>query len=163
MATGGKLLRCDSSARSIGASNHPETRAVVTPSNGADDDLPSPVSVNLRNTSQSSYACRTRWIALEKARIAGKLRVHIPNGRTGGDDVASSMLSSHIGLLIQSHVSFDMDNWFKVSNEFKSYAMNKVLEKMEALQLQHEFEGRSFIEVEIFAEVLGTKVGYVVV
>ncbi|KAB1201376.1 hypothetical protein CJ030_MR0G003837 [Morella rubra] len=32
---------------------------------------------------------------------------------------------------------------------------------MEALQLQHESEGKSYTEVEIFAEVLGTKVGYV--
>ncbi|KAB1228323.1 hypothetical protein CJ030_MR6G010347 [Morella rubra] len=30
-------------------------------------------------------------------------------------------------------------------------------EKMEALQLQHESEGKSYTEVEIFAEVLGTK------
>ncbi|KAB1212348.1 hypothetical protein CJ030_MR5G025116 [Morella rubra] len=34
-------------------------------------------------------------------------------------------------------------------------------EKMEALQLQHESEGKSYTEVEIFAEVLGTKAGYV--
>ncbi|KAB1224444.1 hypothetical protein CJ030_MR2G016333 [Morella rubra] len=36
-----------------------------------------------------------------------------------------------------------------------------LLEKMEALQLQHELEGKSYTEVEIFAEVLGTKAGYV--
>ncbi|KAB1209581.1 hypothetical protein CJ030_MR6G020531 [Morella rubra] len=36
-----------------------------------------------------------------------------------------------------------------------------LLEKMEALQLQHESEGKSYTEVEIFAEVLGTKAGYV--
>ncbi|KAB1205955.1 hypothetical protein CJ030_MR7G016935 [Morella rubra] len=34
-------------------------------------------------------------------------------------------------------------------------------EKMEALQLQHESEGKSYTEVEIFAEVLGTKASYV--
>ncbi|KAB1213380.1 hypothetical protein CJ030_MR5G003550 [Morella rubra] len=34
-------------------------------------------------------------------------------------------------------------------------------EKMEALQLQYESEGKSYTEVEIFAEVLGTKAGYV--
>ncbi|KAB1226620.1 hypothetical protein CJ030_MR1G027497 [Morella rubra] len=34
-------------------------------------------------------------------------------------------------------------------------------EKIEALQLQHESEGRSYTEVEIFAEVLGMKAGYV--
>ncbi|KAB1217444.1 hypothetical protein CJ030_MR4G018359 [Morella rubra] len=32
---------------------------------------------------------------------------------------------------------------------------------MEALQLQHESEGRSFTEVEIFTDVLGMKAGYV--
>ncbi|KAB1220036.1 hypothetical protein CJ030_MR3G001925 [Morella rubra] len=32
---------------------------------------------------------------------------------------------------------------------------------MEALQLQHESEGKSYAEVEIFAEVLGKKAGYV--
>ncbi|KAB1200967.1 D-xylose-proton symporter-like 3, chloroplastic [Morella rubra] len=37
----------------------------------------------------------------------------------------------------------------------------KNFEKMEALQLQHESEGKSYTEVEIFAEVLGTKAGYV--
>ncbi|KAB1200728.1 hypothetical protein CJ030_MR0G006504 [Morella rubra] len=31
---------------------------------------------------------------------------------------------------------------------------------MEALQLQHESEGKSYTKVEIFLEVLGTKVGY---
>ncbi|KAB1200827.1 hypothetical protein CJ030_MR0G006186 [Morella rubra] len=36
-----------------------------------------------------------------------------------------------------------------------------LLEKMEALQLQHESEGKSYTEVEIFAEVLGMKAGYV--
>ncbi|KAB1199700.1 hypothetical protein CJ030_MR0G015470 [Morella rubra] len=36
-----------------------------------------------------------------------------------------------------------------------------LLEKMEALQLQHESEGKSYTKVEIFAEVLGTKAGYV--
>ncbi|KAB1205050.1 hypothetical protein CJ030_MR7G016694 [Morella rubra] len=34
-------------------------------------------------------------------------------------------------------------------------------EKMKALQLQYESEGKSYTEVEIFAEVLGTKAGYV--
>ncbi|KAB1200852.1 hypothetical protein CJ030_MR0G006136 [Morella rubra] len=37
----------------------------------------------------------------------------------------------------------------------------KNFEKKEALQLQHESEGKSYTEVEIFAEVLGTKAGYV--
>ncbi|KAB1203282.1 hypothetical protein CJ030_MR8G019420 [Morella rubra] len=136
-------------------------------------------------------------------------------------------------VFVRSHVPFDVVNWSKVSDEVKSYVMNKVLmtstfnldydrpedrnivistmntayktyqnkmhqyyalfptkeealehpylehekgrmalicelfsteefqEKMEALQLQHESEGRSFTEVEIFTEVLGTKVGFV--
>ncbi|KAB1220262.1 hypothetical protein CJ030_MR3G003078 [Morella rubra] len=46
----------------------------------------------------------------------------------GGDDKASSMLSSHIGLLVRSHVPFDVVNWSKVSDEVKSYVMNKVLD-----------------------------------
>ncbi|KAB1215741.1 hypothetical protein CJ030_MR4G020429 [Morella rubra] len=37
----------------------------------------------------------------------------------------------------------------------------KFFEKMEALQLQYKSEGKSYTEVEIFAEVLGTKAGYV--
>ncbi|KAB1223196.1 hypothetical protein CJ030_MR2G011933 [Morella rubra] len=39
--------------------------------------------------------------------------------------------------------------------------MHGKFEKIEALQLQHELEGKSYTEVEIFAEVLGTKAGYV--
>lgn len=31
---------------------------------------------------------------------------------------------------------------------------------MDALQLEYEFEWRSYIEVQIFTEVLGTKAGY---
>ncbi|KAB1201123.1 hypothetical protein CJ030_MR0G005036 [Morella rubra] len=53
---------------------------------------------------------RTHGFTLEKAPIAGKLSVHIPDGRTGGDDKASSMLSSHIGSLVRSHVLFDVVN-----------------------------------------------------
>ncbi|KAB1219836.1 hypothetical protein CJ030_MR3G009478 [Morella rubra] len=36
-----------------------------------------------------------------------------------------------------------------------------VVKKMEVLQLQYKSEGKSYTEVEIFAEVLGTKAGYV--
>ncbi|KAB1209747.1 hypothetical protein CJ030_MR6G001834 [Morella rubra] len=36
-----------------------------------------------------------------------------------------------------------------------------LVRKMEGVQLQHESEGKSYIEVEIFTEVLGMKVGYV--
>ncbi|KAB1226260.1 hypothetical protein CJ030_MR1G019573 [Morella rubra] len=38
--------------------------------------------------------------------------------------------------------------------------MLALMEKMEVLQLEHESEGRSFIEVEIFTEVLGMKASY---
>ncbi|KAB1221523.1 hypothetical protein CJ030_MR2G027162 [Morella rubra] len=76
------------------------------------------------------------------ARTGGKLTVHIPNGSTGGDDKASSCSQ-----VILMH-SFDSMSHFRQ-------------EKMEALQLQHESEGKSYTEVEIFAEVLGTKAGYV--
>ncbi|KAB1226270.1 hypothetical protein CJ030_MR1G003753 [Morella rubra] len=67
-------------------------------------------------------------IALKKARISGKLSVHIPEGRMGGDDKASSMLFSHIGLLVRLHIPLDAVKWSKVSNEVKSYVMNKVLD-----------------------------------
>ncbi|KAB1225917.1 hypothetical protein CJ030_MR1G004457 [Morella rubra] len=198
----------------------------------------------------------THGIALLKARTGGKLTVHIPNGRTGDDDKASPMLSSHIGALVQQHVPFETSKWKEVPGEVKSYVMNRVLddfqldydqakdhitvtstmntayrthknrmfqhysvfnskeealehpypdmnkeewtrvydlfmseefqrrsainkenraklkivhtserglsnarefEKIEALQLQHESEGKSYTEVEIFAEVLGRK------
>ncbi|KAB1202566.1 hypothetical protein CJ030_MR8G028992 [Morella rubra] len=39
--------------------------------------------------------------------------------------------------------------------------LRALLEKMEALQLQHKSEGKPYTEVEIFAEILGTKAGYV--
>ncbi|KAB1205589.1 hypothetical protein CJ030_MR7G017761 [Morella rubra] len=232
MAAGGKCLRCDSDATTSGIRH---------------------------------VRGRTHGLALEKAHIAGKLSIHIPDGHTSGDDKASLMLSSHIGSLVRSHVPFDVVNWSKVPDDVKSYVMNKVLddfnldyyrsedrntvmstmniaykthqnkmhqyytlfptkermseinrqnrakltvartsgarsfqqaqkdaetdqinpaltykkthinkdnewtsdtagehfEKMEVLQLQHESEGRLFIEVEIFTKVLGMKAGYV--
>ena len=66
-------------------------------------------------------------LALKNVRIAGKLSVHIPDGHTSSDDKESSMLSTHIGSLVQSHVPFNMVNWSKVFNEVKSYVLNKVL------------------------------------
>ncbi|KAB1206505.1 hypothetical protein CJ030_MR7G000039 [Morella rubra] len=48
----------------------------------------------------------TREIALLKAHTGGKLTVHIPDGRTGDDDM-TSMLSSHIGALVRQHVPFE--------------------------------------------------------
>ncbi|KAB1216094.1 hypothetical protein CJ030_MR4G027170 [Morella rubra] len=94
------------------------------------------------NVFESSTKGVVRGIALLKARTGGKLTVHIPNGSTGGDDKASSC--SQVILMR----SFDSMSHFRQ-------------EKMEALQLQHESEGKSYTEVEIFAEVLGTKAGYV--
>ncbi|KAB1212953.1 hypothetical protein CJ030_MR5G001875 [Morella rubra] len=142
----------------------------------------------------------------------GKLTIHIPDGRTGGDDKASSMLSSHISALVRQHVPFDTDDFqldydrpedhftvmstmntayrthrnrmFQHYSVFNSkeealehlypdmnkeewtrvcdlFASEEFQEKMEALQLQYESEGKSYTEVEIFAEVLGMKAGYV--
>ncbi|KAB1202811.1 hypothetical protein CJ030_MR8G024924 [Morella rubra] len=126
MPAGGKHLRCDSSVQ------------VEC----------SPATSGIRHVRGS-----TRGIALLKASTGGKLTVHIPDGRTGGDDKASSMLSSHIDALVRQHVPFDMSKWKEVLEGVKSYVMNLVLEKMEALQLQYESEGKSYTEVEIFAEL----------
>ncbi|KAB1223143.1 hypothetical protein CJ030_MR2G016444 [Morella rubra] len=145
----------------------------------------------------------TREIALLKARTGGKLTVHIPDGRISGDDKASSMLSSHISVLIRQtrrnrmykHYSvfnskeevlqhpypeMNKEEWTCVCDLFASEefqrrnAINrenraklKIVhtsrseEKMEALQLQHEVEGKPYIEVNIFTEVLGMKGVYV--
>ncbi|KAB1226384.1 hypothetical protein CJ030_MR1G015958 [Morella rubra] len=46
----------------------------------------------------------TRGIALLKARM-------------GGDDMASSMLSSHIGALVRQHVPFETSKWKDVPDE----------------------------------------------
>ncbi|KAB1223510.1 hypothetical protein CJ030_MR2G016878 [Morella rubra] len=79
------------------------------------NELPSPTTASPVGT-QSSCASTsgirhvrgsTHGIALLKARTGGKLTVHIPDGRTGGDDKASSMLSSHIGALVRQHVPFE--------------------------------------------------------
>ncbi|KAB1220502.1 hypothetical protein CJ030_MR3G015755 [Morella rubra] len=101
MPAGGKRLRCDSSVR---AESSPSTLAVLGPSLRDRNELPSPDTASPAGI-QISYALTsgirhvrgsTREIALLKARIGGKLTVHIPDGRTGGDDKASSILSSHI-------------------------------------------------------------------
>ncbi|KAB1225797.1 hypothetical protein CJ030_MR1G026809 [Morella rubra] len=198
MPAEGKRLRCDSSVQ---AESSPSTLAVSGPLLRDRNELPSPTTANLVGT-QSSCASTsrirhvqgsTRGIALLKARTGGKLTVHIPDGHTGGDDKASSMLSSHIGALVRQHVPFETSKWKEVPDEVKSYVMNRVLRrsainkenraklkivhtsgarsfqharvllvrKNRALQLQHESEGKSYTEVEIFAEVLGTKAGYV--
>ncbi|KAB1227465.1 hypothetical protein CJ030_MR1G023799 [Morella rubra] len=266
-ASGRETSSCDSSVR---AESSPGTLAVLGPSLRDRNELPSPDTASPVGT-QSSCASTsgiryvrgsTRGIALLKARTGGKLTVHIPDGRTGGDDKVSSMLSSHIGALIRQHVPFDTSKWKEVPEGVKSYVMNRVLddfqldydraedrftvtstmntayrmhrnrmfqhysvfnskeealehpypemnkeewtrvcdlfvseefqsrstinkenraklkivhtsgarsfqrvrallEKMRALQLQNESEGKSYTEVEIFAEVLGTKTSYV--
>ncbi|KAB1212955.1 hypothetical protein CJ030_MR5G001877 [Morella rubra] len=137
---------------------------------------PFPSDVGIRHVQGS-----TRGIALLMACTGGKLTIHIPDGRTGGDDKASSMLSSHISALIRQHVPFDACKWkevpegrsainkenrakLKIVHTSKARSFHRaraLLEKMEALQLQYESEGKSYTEVEIFAEVLGMKAGYV--
>ena len=69
----------------------------------------------------------TRGIAFLKVHTEGKLTVHILDGRTSGDDKASSMLSSHIGALVRQHVPFDTSKWKEVPEGVKSYVMNRVL------------------------------------
>ncbi|KAB1206486.1 hypothetical protein CJ030_MR7G000058 [Morella rubra] len=154
----------------------------------------------------------THGIALLKARTGGKLTVHIPDGRMGGDDKVSSMLRVILvrSFDIMSHLrqdDFQLDNdrtedritmmstmntmyrthrnrMFQHYSVFNSkeealehlypdmnkeewthvcdlFASEEFQEKIETLQLQHESKGKSYTEVEIFVEVLGTKVGYV--
>ncbi|KAB1212429.1 hypothetical protein CJ030_MR5G023971 [Morella rubra] len=284
MPAGGKRLRCDSSVR---AESSPGTLAVSVLHLGIETNyypLTQPVCTQSSCASTSGIKHvqgSTRGIALLKARTGGKLTFHILDGRTGGDDKASSMLSSHIGALVQQHVPFDTsgrsvqdaqnrmfqhysvfnskeealehpypemnkEEWTRVCDLFASEefqrrsAINKenkaklkivhtserglsnknsksdeitvallykkthtnkdgmwtsedarenfvscnirfndafvcvyvsyvlvfilfsnFVGKNEALQLQYESEGKSYTEVEIFAEVLGTKAGYV--
>ncbi|KAB1213179.1 hypothetical protein CJ030_MR5G021757 [Morella rubra] len=74
-------------------------------------------------------------IVLEKACIVGKLRVYILEDRMGGDDKVSSMLSSHIDSLVQSHVPMDSVKWSKVFNVVKSYVMSKVLDDLTSIMI----------------------------
>ncbi|KAB1226430.1 hypothetical protein CJ030_MR1G014137 [Morella rubra] len=133
---------------------------------------------------------RTSGIALEKAHIAGKLRVHILDGCTGGDDKASSMLSSHIARGLQHCDVYNEHSVQDASKQMRqyyalfpteeeasehpypnmkkeelapsgNYLVLKNFRKRWRLQLQHESEGRSFTEVKIFTKVLGMKAGYV--
>ncbi|KAB1212440.1 hypothetical protein CJ030_MR5G003794 [Morella rubra] len=159
MPVGGKRLRCDSSVQT---ESNPGTLAVSGPSLRDRNELPSP-------TTASPYA----WDCITQGSHGGKLIVHIPNGRTGGDDKASSMLSSHIGALVRQHVPFETKKNLE-SDEispallYKKTHTNKDgmwtsedarenFEKMEALQLQHESEGKSYTEVEIFLRYWGRK------
>ncbi|KAB1206711.1 hypothetical protein CJ030_MR7G013542 [Morella rubra] len=54
--------------------------------------------------------------------------VSIPDGLTGGDYKASSMLSSHIGSLVRQHVPFQTTKWKEVSDQVKCYVINRVLD-----------------------------------
>ncbi|KAB1215929.1 hypothetical protein CJ030_MR4G028703 [Morella rubra] len=99
-------------------------------------ELPSPTTTSPIGT-QSSCASTseikhlrgsTRGIALLKACTRGKLTVHIPNGRTDSGDMASSVLSSHIGALIRQHVPFETSKWKEVLDKVKSCVMNRVLD-----------------------------------
>ncbi|KAB1223152.1 hypothetical protein CJ030_MR2G016453 [Morella rubra] len=99
----------------------------------------------------------TCGIALLKACTRGKLIVHIPDGRTGGDDKDDFQLDydrveDRITVICMMNTAYRTHR----NRMYQHYS-----EKMEALQLQHESEGKPYTEVEIFAEVLGTKAGYV--
>ncbi|KAB1220140.1 hypothetical protein CJ030_MR3G006630 [Morella rubra] len=88
---GGKRLWCDSSVR---AESTPSKLAVLDPLLRDRHELLSPTTVGPVGT-QTSYAC--------------------------GDDMASSMLSSHIGLLVLQHVSFEASKWKEGPDGVKSY------------------------------------------
>ncbi|KAB1223304.1 hypothetical protein CJ030_MR2G024662 [Morella rubra] len=135
MPAGGKHLRCDSS---ILAESSPGRLAVSGPSLKDRNELPSPTTASpvapkvvVRVTTSGIRHVRgsTCGITLLKARTGGKLTVHIPDGCTGGDDKASSMLSSHIGALVRQHVPFDTSKWKEVPDKVKSYVMNRVLRR----------------------------------
>ncbi|KAB1203293.1 hypothetical protein CJ030_MR8G003106 [Morella rubra] len=176
MPTGGKRLRCNSSVR---AESSPGTLAVSGPSLRDRNELPSPTTASPVGT-QSSCASTIRQFEVVRTGLPySRLTPEesycpYPYGRMGGDDKASSMLSSHIGALVRQHVPFDekIQNLMRLVLCFIKkrilirmacghQKMHENFEKMEALQLQHELEGKSYTEMEIFAEVLGTKAGYV--
>ncbi|KAB1207397.1 hypothetical protein CJ030_MR7G017420 [Morella rubra] len=115
------------------------------------DDVMPAGGKRLRDVGIRHVRGSTRGIALLKARTGGKLTVHIPDGRTGGDDKASSMLSSHIGALVRQHVPFDTSKWKEVPEGVKSYVMNRVLrrsainkENRAKLKIVHTSGARSF-------------------
>ncbi|KAB1202841.1 hypothetical protein CJ030_MR8G024954 [Morella rubra] len=134
MPAGGKRFRCDSSVQ---FESSPGRLAVSGPSLRDRNELPSPTTASPVGI-QSSCAC---------------------------------ILNA-----LESYWCARSTTWRRVSgssDEVKSYVMNRVLRRSAINKaddcthiclsnaLLHESEGKSYIEVEIFAEVLGTKVGYV--
>ncbi|KAB1209741.1 hypothetical protein CJ030_MR6G001840 [Morella rubra] len=79
----------------------------------------------LRRSGSSTEKGSTCGITFYKARHGGNLIVHIPDGCTGGDDKASSMLLSHIDSPVRQHVPFQMIKWWEVPDQVKSYLMNR--------------------------------------
>ncbi|KAB1219220.1 hypothetical protein CJ030_MR3G001297 [Morella rubra] len=69
-----------------------------------------------------------------------------------------SVFNSKEEALEHPYPDMNKEEWTRVCDLFAS---KEFQEKIEALQLQHESEGKSYTEVEIFAEVLETKAGYV--
>ncbi|KAB1215855.1 hypothetical protein CJ030_MR4G010931 [Morella rubra] len=109
MPAGGKHLRCDSSVR---AESSLGTLAVSGPSLRDRNELPSPDTASPVGTQSScayTFEGSTREIALPKARIGGKLTVHIPDGRTASDDNASSILLSHIGKMKALQLQYESE------------------------------------------------------
>ncbi|KAB1212555.1 hypothetical protein CJ030_MR5G006249 [Morella rubra] len=119
---------------------------------------------------------RTRGIALENAHITRKLSVHIPDGRTSGSqyrDVynehsvqdASEQNAPVLRFVPTKEEALEHPYPNMKKEELapicELFSTKEFQEKMEALQLQHEFEGRSFTKIEIFTKVLGTKASYV--
>ncbi|KAB1226217.1 hypothetical protein CJ030_MR1G023590 [Morella rubra] len=129
MPEGGKRLRCDLSVR---AKSTPGTLAVFGPSLRDCNELPSGTITSLVGTQSS---CTSTFgikhekgsmlgTALLKACTGGKLIVLVLDGRMGGDDKASSMLSSHIG--IRAPVSeMNKEEWTCVCDLFASEEFQK--------------------------------------
>ncbi|KAB1209660.1 hypothetical protein CJ030_MR6G029203 [Morella rubra] len=69
-----------------------------------------------------------------------------------------SVFNSKEEALEHPYPEMNKEEWTHVCDLFES---EEFQEKIEALQLQHESEGKPYTEVEIFAEVLRTKAGYV--
>ncbi|KAB1222862.1 hypothetical protein CJ030_MR2G018632 [Morella rubra] len=187
MPAGGKRLRCDSSVR---AESSPGRLAVSGPSLRDRNELQSPTTANpvapkvvVRDDFQLDYDrtedCITVTSTMNRAYRTYKNRIF----------QHYSVFNSKEEALEHLYPDMNKEEWTRVCDLFASEefqrrsAINKenraklkivhtsgvrsfqraraLLEKMEALQLQHESEGKSYTEVEIFAEVLGTKAGYV--
>ncbi|KAB1223222.1 hypothetical protein CJ030_MR2G002978 [Morella rubra] len=68
-----------------------------------------------------------------------------------------SVFNSKEEVLEHPYPDMKKEEWTRVCDLFE----RGISGKNGGLQLQHESEGKSYTEVEIFAEVLGTKAGYV--